>query len=110
MFVWWAAPVEIRGAFARLLRIGQLTSTGQVQAQVALDELRSNWQELLPTDELRSQAERLIDRFPLKAADALQLAAGLAWTSGRPRSRAFISGDTQLLEAAGQLGFLPLKA
>ena len=61
MFVWWAAPVEIR-------------------------------------------------RFPLKAADALQLAAGLAWTSGRPRSRAFISGDTQLLEAAGQLGFLPLKA
>ncbi|HEY1161423.1 MAG TPA: hypothetical protein VGE83_12375 [Terracidiphilus sp.] len=90
--------------------MGRLTSTGRVQAQVALDELRSNWQELLPTDELRSQAERLIDRFPMKAADALQLAAALAWCGGRPRARAVISGDAQLLDAARQLGFQGIEA
>lgn len=107
--VWWATPVEVRGAFARLLRIGQLTSSGNVQAQVILAQLRSKWQEISPDQPLRDQAERLLDRFTLKAADALQLAAALAWTFGRPRARAFISGDTQLLEAARQLGFQDLR-
>jgi uncharacterized protein len=103
--VWWAAPVEIRGAFARLLRTGELTSNQQVGAQVRFADLRSKWREIAPAPALRDQAERLLDRFPLKAADALQLAAALAWTSARPRARAFVSGDAQLLEAASQLGF-----
>ena len=30
--VWWSTPVEIRGAFARLVRMGQLAPNGQVQA------------------------------------------------------------------------------
>lgn len=107
--VWWATPVEVRGAFARLLRVGQLTSTGNVHALVILAELRSKWREIAPDPSLRDQAERLLDRFTLKAADALQLAAALAWTSGRPRARAFISGDAQLLEAARQLGFQDLR-
>jgi|HubBroStandDraft_1064217.scaffolds.fasta_scaffold467117_1 predicted nucleic acid-binding protein len=106
--IWWVAPVEICGAFARLVRMGQLTSNGQVLAQVVLTELRSKWREILPDPFLRDQAEQLLDRFPLKAADALQLAAALAWCSGKPRARAFISGDTQLLDAAQQLGFQAL--
>jgi uncharacterized protein len=104
--VLWAAPVEVRGAFARLLRVGQLTSTGNVHALVVLAELRSKWYEIAPDPSLRDQAERLLDRFSLKAADALQLAAALAC---RPRARAFISGDAQLLEAARQLGFQDLR-
>jgi predicted nucleic acid-binding protein len=107
--VWWAAPVEVCSSFARLARMGQLTPSGRVQAQVILDRLRSQWREIAPSPSLRDQAERLLDRFPLKAADALQLAAALAWTSGRPRSRAFISGDAQLLDAAAQLGFRAIQ-
>lgn len=103
--IWWTAPVEICSAFTRLKRMGQLTSTGQVQALLVLADLRSKWREIAPAPQLRDQAERLLDRFPLKAADALQLAAALAWTSARPRARAFISGDAQLLEAASELGF-----
>lgn len=110
IFVWWAAPVEVLGAFTRLIRMGQLNSTGHVQAQVVLEELRRNWREMRPNDEIRAHAERLLDRFPLRSADALQLAAALAWCSGRPRNRAFISGDVQLLDAAGQLGFLAIRA
>ena len=41
MVVWWAAPVEIRGAFTRLIRMGQLTSNQNVGAQVRLQGLRS---------------------------------------------------------------------
>ena len=110
MIVWWAAPVEIRGAFARLLRMGQLTASEHVGAQIRLRELRFKWLELLPDEELRDQAERLIDRFPIKAADALQLSAALVWCSGRPTGRTFISGDSQLLDAARQLDFRAVEA
>jgi predicted nucleic acid-binding protein len=110
MIVWWSAPVEIRGAFARLLRMGQLTSNEHVGAQVRLDELRSNWREISPEQAIRVQAERLVDRFPLRAADALQLAAALAWCLGKPRGRPFISGDNRLLDAARQLGFQGIEA
>jgi predicted nucleic acid-binding protein len=103
--VWWSTPVEMRGAFARLVRMGQLTPNGQVQAQVTLDRMRSDWLEVDPSEPLREQAERLVDRFPLKAADAQQLAAAMAWCIGRSKGRVFISGDSQLLEAARQLGF-----
>ena len=110
MNVWWAAPVEIRGACSRLLRVGQLTSSEHVGAQVRLDELRSEWREVFPTEDLRERAERLVDRFPLNAADALQLAAALAWCLNRPKGRVFISDDRQLLDAAKQLGFQTLPA
>jgi predicted nucleic acid-binding protein len=107
--VWWSAPVEIRGAFARLLRMRQLTLTGQVEALVTLDDMRRVWHEVYPSEQLREQAERYVDRFPLKAADAQQLAAAMIWCLNRPRGRVFISGDTQLLDAARQLGFQAIE-
>jgi predicted nucleic acid-binding protein len=105
MVVWWSAPVEMRSAFARLVRIGQLTPSGQAQAQITLEELRATWWEIEPDEPLRKQAERLVDRFPLKAADSLQLAAALAWCLGKAVGQTFISGDAQLIYAAGQVGF-----
>jgi predicted nucleic acid-binding protein len=110
MMVWWAAPVEMRGAFARLLRMKQLSNREHVEAQISLEKLRSSWREVVPNDELRHQAERLAERFTLRAADALQLAAALAWRLGKPNGRAFISGDAQLLQAARQLGFHAIEA
>ena len=107
--VWWSAPVEIRGAFARLLRMRQLTPNGHVQALMTLDGMRRLWREVHPSEQLREQAERLVDRFPLKAADAQQLAAAMTWCLNRPRGRAFISGDSQLLDAARQLGFQAIE-
>ena len=110
MAVWWSTPIEMRGAFARMVRMDQLSPNGHVQAQVTLEELRSIWQEVDPSEKLREQAERLVDRFPLKAADAQQLAAALTWCIGRPKGRVFISGDSQLLDAARQLGFHAVEA
>jgi hypothetical protein len=110
MIVWWAAPIEIQSAFTRLIRMGNLSHSGQVQAQIALHGFRSKWSEVLPANEVRTNAERFIERFPLGAADALQLAAAFVWSSGRPRNRPFISGDLQLLQAAGQLGFTQIRA
>lgn len=110
MAVWWTAPVEMQSAFARLKRMGLITNRGSIEAQLAMDKLRSAWREIPPNPSLREQAERLVDRFPLKAADALHLTAALGWRLGKPQGRAFISGDAQLLDAARQLGFLAIQA
>jgi hypothetical protein len=105
MAVWWSAPVEMCSAFARLVRIGQLTPSELKQTQITLEDLRATWWEIEPDEPLRTQAERLVDRFPLKAADSLQLAAALAWCLGKPLGKTFISGDAPLIYAAKQLGF-----
>lgn len=105
MAVWWTAPVEARSAFARGLRKGVITAREHQEAIVVLDRMRWEWTEVYPDDFLRSFAETLTDRFPLRAADALQLAAAAEWAMQRPTGRPFISGDKRLLEAAGQLGF-----
>jgi len=70
-----------------------------------MEKLRQDWVEVAPDHALRSFAEELPDRFSLRAADALQLAAAYTWTMQRPDGRPFISGDKRLLEAAAQLGF-----
>jgi uncharacterized protein len=103
--VWWCTPVEIRGAFERLVRTGEMTSAEHARAQRSLDLMRLSWREMEPTEKLRAQAESLLKVFPLKAADSLQLAAALAWCGDNPQGRSFISGDKQLLAAASQLGF-----
>lgn len=110
MIVWWATPVEIRGAIARELRTGRITPNGQVQALVKLDELRRQWTEIEPYEEVRDRAESVIERSQLRAADALQLAAAFFWCDGHPRNRTFIAGDTQLLAAAAQAGFNTIQA
>ena len=103
--VWWATPVEMRSAFERLLRMGQLTAPQHAAAGARLEKLRRGWRELQPSEALRAQAETLLTSYPLKAADALQLAAAWTWCLGHPQMCVFISGDAQLLEAARQLGF-----
>ena len=109
LVVWWAAAVEVRSAVARLVRMRQISSRGQVQAILLLEKLRNEWREIRPMDQVRERAEQLLDRFPLHAADALQLAAAWIWCQGHPRSRRFISGDVQLLDAAGKLGFTAIE-
>src|SRR5271154_4483808 len=103
--VWWCTPVEMCGAFSRLVRTGELTLAEHTRAQRSLELMRHSWHEMQPTGTLCERAESLVDRFPLKTADSLQLAAALAWCGDSPQGRPFISGDKQLLSAASQLGF-----
>ena len=108
--VWWATSVEMRSAFERLLRMGQLTPAEHTAAGMRLQKLRRGWRELQPAEALRTQAEAFLMSYPLKAADALQLAAAWTWCSGDVENCTFISGDAQLVEAARQVGFQVLMA
>jgi hypothetical protein len=80
-----------------------------INAKSDLSLLRNSWQVVQPFFELRDQAESFVDSFQLKAADAQQLAAAFIWADRDPKTRVFLSGDLQLLNAAQQLGFLTIQ-
>ena len=64
-----------------------------------------SWSEIHPTDLVRELALILLERFRLRAADALQLAAAMVWCRQKPRNRIFVSNDVKLSGAAIDLGF-----
>ncbi len=105
MVVWWGTVLEARSAFARLVREGQLTIDERSTATRLLTQLRVAWNEILPTEKVRSLAEDLPDSHGLHAGDAAQLAAALVWCRERPRQRAFVCFDERLRTAAIALGF-----
>lgn len=107
--VWWGTVVEVRSAFAREFRNNLITREMYRQAQSRLEALSQGWLEILPTSLLRDTAESLLDRFPLRAADSLQLAAAYEWSFQRPHNFPFIAGDKRLLDAARQLGFQAIE-
>lgn len=72
---------------------------GEEAARSALELLRRSWVEILPGEEVRLRAGRLLRTHPLRASDALQLAAALVWV-GSPASGEFVSLDQQLREVA----------
>jgi predicted nucleic acid-binding protein len=101
MAVWWSAPVECASAFARLRREGVFTAAEEIDAFRALDQLRAHWFEVSATEEVRTQARRLLRTHRLRAADALQLAAAALWMV-QLDSYEFVSFDT-LSRAAAEL-------
>ncbi len=67
--------------------------------------IRLGWREIAPTDAARDAAARQLERYELRAADALQLGAALVWCGDRPCHRKFLCSDERLGQAASTAGF-----
>ena len=104
--VWWGTLVECASAIARLERDGALSASDAAESFSRLDTLAPSWMQIDPSDEIRESARRFLRVHPLRAADALQLAAALAAAERRPSTLAFVTVDDRLREAAGKEGFL----
>ncbi len=105
MLVWWGTPVECVSALARREREGALANADATRAIERLRRIASGWQEVLPHDGVRSTAQRLLRVHPLRAADALQLAAAILASEHEAESLEFVSLDERLNDAAGREGF-----
>ena len=103
--VWWATPVEIASALARLVRMQQIDVTDCAKARRLAASLADAWFVIQPSDALRAKAAQLVDRYDLRAADALQLAAALEWCRDVPQGRVFLTADQKLRDAAVLAGF-----
>lgn len=103
--VWWATPVEIASALARLLRMKQLDSRAWAKSHKLAKRLADSWSVIQPSDALRATSIQLVDRYDLRAADSFQLAAALEWCEYAPQDRVFLSADQKLRDAAVLSGF-----
>lgn len=103
--VWWATPVEIASALRRLARMKHLTPDEWAVSRGLAADLAGSWRVIQPSDSLRARAGQLVDRYDLKAADALQLAAALEWCEGVPQGQVFLCADQRFREAAVLSGF-----
>ena len=105
MLVWWGTPVECTAAVARRERDGAF---GVVDARAALERLQdlaAAWQEIVPSDAVRTTAQRLLRVHPLRTGDSLQLAAAIIAAEHEPATLEFLSLDARLNEAASREGF-----
>lgn len=101
---WWGSSIECASAIARLHREGHLTTADEARARALLGTLRRSWFEVQPVDAVRNQALRLLRVHPLRAADALQLAAAIEW-AGSADGSVLMTFDDRLRDAARREGF-----
>lgn len=104
---WWGTPVECVSAIARHERDGALTTK---DAAVAIGLLRTlTWMEIPATTLVREQTTRLLRLHPLRAGDALQLAAAIVASDFQPSTLELVTLDSRLATAAEREGFTVLS-
>jgi uncharacterized protein len=103
--IWWATPLECQSAIQRRHREAPLPQSALAQATERLRALVELVDTVSPTDDVRRRAARLVAVHPLRAADALQLAAALIWCEEQPHGETFVSLDARLRDAARSEGF-----
>jgi uncharacterized protein len=106
--IWWSTSVECASAIARLEREARLSREDTARATTLLATAQRGWSVIPPTDPVRQQAMRLLRLHPLRAADALQLAAALVLAEHDPRTLPFVTLDDRLASAAEREGFVVL--
>jgi predicted nucleic acid-binding protein len=105
MLVWWGSQVECVSALARLERGALLDRKGAALALDRLKQLVDGWHEIEPSEIVRENALRFLRVHPLRAADALQLAAAFLAAERRPASLELVTLDDRLADAARKEGF-----
>lgn len=105
--VWCLSRVEVTSAASRLWREGEPHRLGALAER--LDRFVERWTEVTDLAQVVATTERLLRVHPLRAADAMQLAAALVLEDHRPRRRAFVCADAALLAAAAREGFEPVR-
>lgn len=106
MLVWWGSEVECVSALTRIERAGALDANGAALALNRLKQLANGWHEIEPGEVVRESAARFLRVHPLRAADALQLAAAFVAAERRPPTLDFVTLDDRLAEAARREGFV----
>lgn len=103
--VWWSSAIECRSALYRRWRESLLPEPDLNRALRRLDGLAEDLDQIAPTVRLKERAGRALSTHPLRAADALQLAAALVWCDDTPRGESFVCLDDRLRDAALREGF-----
>lgn len=105
VYVWWGTMTECISALSRLERSSDLTSSEVENALTGLRKLSKSWNIILPSDQVRDKANRLLRVHPLRAADSFQLASAIIASEDLSSKILFITFDERLAVAARKEGF-----
>jgi predicted nucleic acid-binding protein len=106
---WWATAIECASALARREREEALSAEFVGAALRRLEALAAAWQEVQPTERVRRAAMRMLRVHPVRAADALQLAAAIVASEDNPATLPFVTFDDRLGRAAEREGFAVVR-
>ncbi|MCB1019140.1 MAG: type II toxin-antitoxin system VapC family toxin [Acidobacteria bacterium] len=95
------AGVEAKAAVRKRQRMGDLSAAVAGSLLLSLAKDLSEWFLVQPSNgAVVDEALGLLDRYPLKAYDAMQLAGCIVLAAGEEREVTLVSSDRQLLSAA----------
>jgi predicted nucleic acid-binding protein len=103
--VWWATPLEIISGLTRLARMKEITRDQFLVGKQREESLAQVWDIVSPSRSILIHARLLVGSYPLRAADALQMAAALGYFENSPKGKVFITADQRLADAADKGGF-----
>lgn len=105
ILVWYGTWAELESAICRRERETSIDPEQAAMARTRLSVLTRSWLEIQPTSWVRERAIRLLRVHPLRAADAMQLAAALVAFKERTAGNRFLTADLRLAKAASLEGF-----
>ena len=108
MALWWGTRVELASGLCRLRRENTIGDDTLARLLRRAEQISGEADAIDPTELLREEAVRLVRTHDLRAGDALQLAAALAWADHKPSGLGFVCLDKRLREAAAKEGFTVL--
>lgn len=103
--IWTLSVVEITSALWRLVREGRLDELAAREAEARAAQLVAASHVVVDVNAARTVAQRVLRVHPLRAGDALQLAAALLWAGGQQHARVLHTLDDRLAAAARREGF-----
>ena len=103
--IWWTSRTECLSGLHRRAKAGSWSHEDLTTAKRRIVLFDQSAAVVLPTEEVRSRAERLLGIHTLRAADALQLGAALVAAEEDPAELPFVTLDERLAEAARKEGF-----
>jgi len=105
ILIWTLSKVEVFSALCRRMRDGALDDQAFETARNRMNDLFDTVYEVAAVDRVKERAMRLLRVHPIRAADALQLAAILVATQEKVDRLPVMCLDDRLAEAAKLEGF-----
>ncbi len=105
VIVWTLTRVELISALARRRREAPSAAPSLLAARRDLLGAWDRWSEVTAVEAVRRHAERVVETHPLRAADALQIAAAIVAAEDDPTGLPFVTFDREMAAAAEREGF-----
>ena len=102
---WWATQVEMMAQLYRLEKMGQLSRDQCLAGKRLAQEISRKWISVGSSPSNAVEACSLLELYPLRASNALQLSVALEACEHKPQDYTFVTADQRLAEAARRSGF-----